>query len=366
MRINPAELIWNNATETDFHDPVQFLQRETNFLQDETFATLTADWHPHGQVPSLENRRLFLRRERARLDYETPYLLQPALASQKGAPEIPLPCIRYGINTTKDQKIAYLYSLQMPDWSQIPTPDEIRQLHSDDQADMTNDLRLFRAGLADQPELFAAYFQDLPPEILESQTDPVAAYWQLHQFLTDKGFSDINNPFATLYQKFEREAGDLRTPASRAAQSLNYILTMSDAYKTKEAEYQLLLEREQLRKQLNRHARSETSPQALASAVIFFQLLAEEGITEVRIPTFLPLRVQMHERKLGEEQTAQTDGRMTWNLIGVAQQLQKDLSGVQIVSYPFEGDDSAGILHLRLEPPLTSPKPLLQQLQAAI
>lgn len=91
----------------------------------------------------------------------------------------------------------------MPAWSQVSTSDEIRQLHSDDQADMANDLSHFRAGLAAQPDLFASYFQDLAPEILDSNTDPVAAYWQLHQFLTDMGFSDINNPFAVLYQKLE-------------------------------------------------------------------------------------------------------------------------------------------------------------------
>lgn len=50
MRINPAELIWNNATEADFYDPVQFLQRKTNFLQDENFTALANDWHPRGQI----------------------------------------------------------------------------------------------------------------------------------------------------------------------------------------------------------------------------------------------------------------------------------------------------------------------------
>ena len=97
--------LWLNATPEDFENPIQFIQRYINFLQDNTFDELTETVQIN-RLQTLQNCSLQIRRAEQNEFQETPNAID--LTVKKDNAEKKLPRIAYGISNG----IAYIYGIQ--------------------------------------------------------------------------------------------------------------------------------------------------------------------------------------------------------------------------------------------------------------
>ena len=106
--------IWNNATNYDFDNPERFIKRYTDFILDDTFNYFDEIKciGSIGVVDGVESY-IYLRRDKCPRGYETPFELSFFIGNIETSTALyPLPKIRYGFESDKNQKKAYIYALQ--------------------------------------------------------------------------------------------------------------------------------------------------------------------------------------------------------------------------------------------------------------
>ncbi|MDR0398069.1 MAG: hypothetical protein LBH36_02705 [Candidatus Nomurabacteria bacterium] len=119
IKKNLLTQIWFNATEADFANPEDFINRQERFVRDDKLDDYNRQ-HLSAPIPSLENCRLSTVRAEQSGSNESPYMLNFALNSETATYN--LPSIRYAT----DGDAAYIFSIQKP--KNIDQTDEDRLL----------------------------------------------------------------------------------------------------------------------------------------------------------------------------------------------------------------------------------------------
>ena len=97
-------LIWSNATPEDFNNPIEFLQRQIDFLQDDLLLTC------NNIISKSEvlNSDININISRSSINSETPYRMEITLSDQSSEEKYFLPDVYLGISDGK----AYIYAIQ--------------------------------------------------------------------------------------------------------------------------------------------------------------------------------------------------------------------------------------------------------------
>lgn len=105
-----------NATTEDFLNPINLLNRNINFLRDNTFSYLNDEIYTE-KLNNFLNSNIKIKNKMQSIFMETPNKIEISFANELNGEilEYNLPSISYGITEENNEKVCYIYSIQNHD-----------------------------------------------------------------------------------------------------------------------------------------------------------------------------------------------------------------------------------------------------------
>lgn len=401
------ERIWRNATPYDFQHPEEYIEKVTAFINDSTFETLSTEIHDLGKIPTFEEySQLQLTRKQAASGFETPYVLAAYLADPETKDSIELPYVRYAIA----EKTAYIYAVQKRYISEAeadeiagnPTAEELRANREEQKHTIPE---IFRKSSIQYPEEFTAVFGEIPQDILALE-NPEEFIKQYRKYLKEtkpflfergtliyylnesektnklkqsglfKAFTDMDDYNVThkQYQNLVKKEKRIKK-ANRKFFKVNEGVPESEElreYKQTKKTRESIQSADEIDEETYPEANiNEVQPSALLATTIALRKLQEEGIRDIIVPLYLPIRWEDHlnktlpnpegtRPKYTEQDIERIHFTTTNNFLRLFRRLTQQIEGITIIALPDESPD--GNLHIKLsEAQLTSTNTLLSQ-----
>jgi len=388
--------IWYNATPYDFRHPEQFIDKEIAFIGDETFQSCD-DGVRIGNLPTFQ-RDLYIQRTQSGGDYETPYILEFDLVPKGETKPVSdagtLPRVRYGVETVDEGEEAiqraHIYAIQM---RKLLYTTEQEIIDEGEEIDSTAKwlTEFFKSKWDQHEDEFTQAFGAISEDIL-NQGDDREFSMQLLQFFQDEhpdifelGFDNVCHRVraklggktyesqadyeASLYYGFaerlinlhefkgkitnleeKKEIPKERKKLNRKMYKLNKGVSKVESERYRE--YQRKRRDEELAPdEYYPENISDVSPSALISLTATLSMLKQEGIEEVVVPAYLPLRWQNHVHKdyvlrSDVEESERIQRNVTDKFIRTFRRVAHHIEGVEVDAFP---DDAGGFLKMRLD-----------------
>lgn len=360
--------IWRSATPYDFEHPVEYIKSRIAIINDETFERLE-EWTPLSELPEI-GEVLHVRHAVKGSAFESPHDLIFASYPEGSEyrDEHALPSVRYGLI---DDRTAIIYAIQMPYVHEISEPNLLRMKETCEFETLriNNAVKSLYYVSADD---FVSFFGE-PPRGLMDIEDPVdfvpAFLAHVGAVSTEEGFPDIRTwlkskitdkgffePGGISKQKDVDRTILLGALVSYAEQESGFPYETLDLIKGLNRIKAELAEYEERRGRLARFNSSlsggvpsdlrSAPPAAVVSLSASLAMFSSEGITEVLIPTYLPLMQHANPEK---------DTRILMQNITLARRVSHEINGVEITQEP----DEDYYLHLSLADTLSSNRPII-------
>lgn len=367
--------VWFNATPNDFQNPEEFIDMYTQLLEGYKLQELKHGPSKKFESPTL-HAELNARVNNENNTYETPFSFVPIVNFEQNGRTVKyeLCKVRMGIYSEDNIDKAVIYAVQKT----FDRKSQKEVLLTDlkrEQAYIEEISKLFKDLYVKDNNDFITVFGEFPPEVFDEE-DPTKFYKmfrsQLMQNMISKYGEAKGQELALVsaylqddYPQFTLEVGknggrylDNIAMGIRRIRALNMDTTLDVKEITEEIED--IDGMEEKYKRIARALKTSAPPSHVAGLVMSLAMLESQGIKEVKVPLYLPLRVKDHENRLELDTSDELENRKLNNLIENLAYITVNIKGVEMWQDPGTTEDGASYLTLKLST-ISSEREILQE-----
>lgn len=363
--------IWHNATPDDFEHPEAYIDKVIKQIEDSTFEEIT-DWKPLGYLPT-SHENLFVKHIFSRPDMEAPHEFRIILGPTKFSDIDELPAVRYGI-TSPDTAI--IYAIQMPTIDHI----SLREIEAGIREGETIAIEAkdkFITLYNQNKSVYITLAGDIPQDIQDLRGEEfVTQYLNLLKKRARDENKDvwdwirrrtIKEELPEEFRSLHYLVDDNLRHAKDILEKLPLLNEMLDNYNLRKEKLNGLTPL--LKGGVPEHLRN-APPAFIISFITACSILKQRGITNILIPTQLPLRrhdnwnqfIDYELTKDKVETGEQIDARIHDQILTTAQRAAYEVDGLDLISFG-EGDH---YIKLKMWGELSTNRPVLKEIITAV